>query len=286
MKSAKISTIFQSIAKKTGTDNACATKGSVLVLALLAGNLAMSTQAVFAQTAPASITSPADQADPAAQALLRKADQIRFPTEGFQVEISITSTKADHSTEERKYQVLSKGNDKTAVIVTEPAAERGQTMLMSGRELWVFLPSVSQPVRLSLAQRLTGQVANGDLARANFAGDYNPRILRTDTLDGENYTVLELTAVDRSVTYQRVIYWVKQKNAYPYKAEFYSLSGRLLKTAYYENFKMMAGKIRPTRLTMEDSLRAGEKSVLEYDSMKVKDIPDKFFTKDYLKKID
>ncbi|TBR12071.1 MAG: outer membrane lipoprotein-sorting protein [Rugosibacter sp.] len=230
--------------------------------------------------------SPAEATDAAAQALLRKADQIRFPMEGFQVEISILSTKADQSTEARRYQVLSKGNDKTVVIVTEPASERGQTMLMSGRELWVFLPSVSQPVRLSLAQRLTGQVANGDLARANFAGDYTPRILRTDVIDGEKYTVLELIAVDKSVTYQRAVYWVKQKNTFPYKAEFYALSNRLLKTAYYENFKMMAGKMRPTRLVMIDSLRAGEKSMLEYEAMKVRDIPDKFFTKDYLKKVD
>lgn len=242
-------------------------------------------RAQSATAEPAAATASATT-DLQAQEILRKADQIRFPTEGFQVDISILSTKTDQSTEARKYQVLSKGNDKTVVTVTEPASERGQTMLMSGRELWVFLPSVAQPVRLSLAQRLTGQVANGDLARANFAGDYTPRVLRTDSIEGEKYTVLELTAVDRSVTYQRVMYWVKQRNGYPHKAEFYSLSNRLLKTAHYENFKMMAGKMRPTRLVMEDSIRAGEKSVLEYNAMKVRDIPDKFFTKDYLKKVD
>lgn len=240
-------------------------------------------QSAAAESTAAAASAPTDAQ---AQEILRKADQIRFPTESFQVDISILSTKTDQSTEARKYQVLSKGNDKTVVIVTEPASERGQTMLMSGRELWVFLPSVSQPVRLSLAQRLTGQVANGDLARANFAGDYTPRILRTDSIEGEKYTVLELIAVDRSVTYPRVMYWVKQKNGYPHKAEFYSLSNRLLKTARYENFKSMAGKMRPTRLVMEDSIRAGEKSVLEYDAMKVRDIPDKFFTKEYLKKVD
>lgn len=224
--------------------------------------------------------------DPVAQEILRTADQIRFPNEGFQVDISILSKRADQSVEARKYQVLSKGNDKTVVIVTEPAAERGQTMLMSGRDLWVFLPNVSQPVRLSLAQRLTGQVANGDLARANFAGDYNPRLLRTETIDGENYHVLELKAIDRSVTYQRVLYWVKQKNSYPHKAEFYSLSNRLLKTCRYESFQNMAGKVRPTRLVMDDSIRAGEQSILEYNEMKLRDLPDKFFTKEYLKKLD
>lgn len=236
--------------------------------------------------AAATPESPADPTQAQAVEILKNADQIRFPSEGFQVDIAITSRHADQTSDARKYQVLSKGNDKTVVIVTEPAAERGQTMLMSGRDLWVFLPSVSQPVRLSLAQRLTGQVANGDLARANFSGDYTPKLLRTEAIEGENHYVLELNAVDRSVTYQRVLYWVKQKNSYPHKAEFYSVSGRLLKSCKYENFKTMAGKIRPTRLVMDDALRAGEQSMLEYDAMKLRELPDKMFTKDYLKKLD
>jgi outer membrane lipoprotein-sorting protein len=254
--------------------------GSLLVLSIL-----FATAPALAQTAGEPATE--DQGiDPVAQEILRNADQIRFPKDSFQVDISILSKRADQSTESRKYQVLSKGNDKTVVIVTEPASERGQTMLMSGRELWVFLPNVSQPVRLSLAQRLTGQVANGDLARANFSGDYNPRILRTETIEGESHHVLELKAVDRSVTYQRVLYWVKQKNAYPHKAEFYSLSNRLLKSCRYENFQNMAGKVRPTRLVMDDALRAGEQSILEYNEMKLRELPDKLFTKEYLKKLD
>lgn len=236
--------------------------------------------------AAATPESPADATQAQAVEILKNADQIRFPSEGFQVDIAITSRHADQTSDGRKYQVLSKGNDKTVVIVTEPAAERGQTMLMSGRDLWVFLPSVSQPVRLSLAQRLTGQVANGDLARANFSGDYTPKLLRTEAIDGESHYVLELNAVDRSVTYQRVLYWVTQKNSYPHKAEFYSVSGRLLKSCKYENFKAMAGKVRPTRLVMDDALRAGERSVLEYDAMKLRELPDKMFTKEYLKKLD
>lgn len=249
------------------------------VLALFAGG------PVLAQS-PSGQVVEGIPADPLAQEILLKADQIRFPKESFQVDISIVSRRADQTTESKKFQVLSKGNDKTVVITTEPAAERGQTLLMSGRDLWIFLPEVSQPVRLSLAQRLTGQVANGDLARANFSGDYHPHILRNETIDGETYHVLELRAVDRSVTYPRVLYWVNQKNAHPFKAEFYSLSGRLLKTCRYENFRTMAGKVRPTRLVMEDALRAGELSILEYNDMKIRELPDKLFTKEYLKKID
>ena len=221
-----------------------------------------------------------------ARSVLEKADQIRFPRESFQVDVSINTTSPDQSAEMRKYRILSKGNENSVVMATEPASERGQIILMKGRDLWIFLPSVSQPVRLSLSQRLTGQVANGDLARANFAGDYNATILRTDTIDGEKYYVLELIGVDRSVTYHKVLYWVRQSNFWPYRAEFYSLSDRLLKTSRYENFQTVLGKKRPTRLVMEDALRKDEVSVLEYSEMKLRDLPDKIFTKDYLKKLD
>lgn len=228
----------------------------------------------------------ADDDQDLARSILEKSDQIRFPREGFQVDIKIDTAAPGQTPEIRKYRVLSKGNENTVVMVTEPAAERGQIMLMKGRDLWIFMPSISQPVRLALAQRLTGQVANGDLARSNFSGDYAPKILRTDTIGGEQYYVLELTAVDRGVTYHKVIYWVKQSNFWPYRAEFYSLSNRLLKTARYENFQTMLGKPRPTRLVMEDALRKGEESVLDYSAMKLRDLPDKVFTKDYLNKLE
>ena len=221
-----------------------------------------------------------------ARSILEKADHIRFPRESFQVDVSINTTSPGQPTDMREYRILSKGNENSVVMATEPASERGQIILMKGRDLWIFIPSVSQPVRLSLSQRLTGQVANGDLARANFAGDYNATILRTDTIDGEKYYVLELIGVDRSVTYHKVLYWVRQSNFWPYRAEFYSLSDRLLKTSRYENFQTLLGKQRPTRLVMEDALRKGEVSVLEYSEMKLRDLPDKIFTKDYLKKLE
>lgn len=224
--------------------------------------------------------------DAAARDIVLKADQIRFPTEGFETEIDILTTRDGEETDARKYRVLSKGNDSTIAMVTEPASDRGQMLLMKGRDLWVFMPNVSQPVRLALAQRLTGQVANGDLARANFAGDYVARLVRTDSLGGESFHVLELTAVDRAVTYAKVIYWVKRGSGWPHKAEFYSLSDRLLKTCQYEDYKELAGRVRPTKLTMRDALRQGEVSVMTYSRMKLRELPDKIFTKEYLKKLE
>ena len=226
----------------------------------------------------------ADEADP--RNAVEAADQIRFPRDGFQVDVSIASSGPAKDGETHKYRILSKGNENTIVITTEPDSDKGQILLMKTRDLWVFMPDISQPVRLSLSQRLTGEVANGDLARANFGGDYNAKFVRTETIDGDAYNVLDLEAVDRGVTYHRVMYWVRKSDSRPFKAEFYSLSDRLLKTCHYQNFRKMAGEMRPTRLVMDDALKQGEQSVLEYSNMKLRELPDKMFTKEYLKKID
>jgi hypothetical protein len=221
-----------------------------------------------------------------AEEILLRADDARFPQESFEVVAKIRSSENGASTEERLYKVLSKGNENTIVMTVEPAAERGQILLMRGRDLWIFLPRVSQPVRLSLAQRLTGQVANGDIARANFTGDYTPHLVGTEKVGKDPLYVLDLIAVDRKVTYQRVRYWVRQQDYRPYKAEFYSLSDRLLKTCRYEQFRSLGGKTRPTKLVLSDALNKGAQSTLEYSDMKLRELPDQIFTKEYLRRLD
>lgn len=254
---------------------------------LLRRSVALSGAALLLIAAGVGTASAADAPpdDTLAREFLLRADRIRFPEEGFQVDIVITTTAPDSEPDERSYRILSKGNNQTLVQTTAPAVDRNQILLMRDHDLWAFLPNLSQPIRLPLSQRLTGQVANGDLARANFVGDYEPRILRKETLGGDIYNVLQLDANDNWVTYHKVLYWINAKNARPYKAEFYAVSGRLLKTAWYRDYETLGGGIRPTRLIIEDALRKGYRSELEYSNMVQRELPDKVFTKDYLKKL-
>ena len=259
-----------------------------MVNAQAAEEPAVSDQPTSGAAAPASATfDPASDPDGSRAAeIVRQADEIRFPQEAFQVDVSVSSTSGGQELEPRLYRILSKGTENTIVQTLEPATERGQNMLMRGRELWVYMPSVSQPVRLSLSQRLTGQVANGDLARANFSGDYTAKLLRTETIHGHEYYVLELVAAARGVTYPKVVYWVSTDNNHPYKAEFHAVSGRLLKTCTYENFAQLGDRIRPTRLVMTDAVKEGDRSVLEYSELTPRDLPNRMFTKDYMKRLD
>ncbi|HUG78458.1 MAG TPA: outer membrane lipoprotein-sorting protein, partial [Burkholderiales bacterium] len=84
----------------------------------------------------------------------------------------------------------------------------------------------------------------------------------------------------------RVRYWVRQSDFRPHKAEFYSLSDRLLKTCRYEQFRSLGGKIRPTRMVLVDALNQGAESTMEYSDMKLRELPDQIFTKEYLRRLD
>ena len=182
-------------------------------------------------------------------------------------------------------EVLVKGRERAAIKTLSPPVERGRVLLMKDHDLWAFLPDVSKPLRVSLQERLTGEVANGDLARANFSGDYTPTLAGVEKLDGATHFILDLTAKADDVTYGRVKLWVHGQTFFPRKAEFYAISGRLLKTCDYEDYRELGGRLRPTRLIMTDPVTRGQRSIIEYTELTIQDLPEKYFTKDYLKKL-
>ena len=224
-------------------------------------------------------------ADPSAEEILEKADEARNPQLDFKVFVNITSIKPGRDPRIAKYEVLIKGRNKTLIKTLYPNVDRGASTLMIDYNLWVFLQTISKPLRISLQQRLIGEVATGDITRANFSGDYNPKILRIENIDEKEYYVLELFAKDEKVTYHRVVLWVQKDNFHPFKAEFYAVSGRILKTCSYEDYRLVLDRLRPTRLVLDDPLVQGKKSIIEYKNMTLTDLPEKYFTKGYLKKL-
>ena len=130
-----------------------------------------------------------------------------------------------------------------------------------------------------------GQVSNGDVARANFAYDYTPSLLGEEPLEEKVCYVLELTAKTPDVAYHRVMYWVEKETFNPVKSEFFTISGKLLKTAYYEGYEVILGRERTTRMLIIDNLREGESSIMEYSNMQLDDFPDYMFQKSYLQHV-
>ena len=113
------------------------------------------------------------------------------------------------------YKVISKDAVMSLVDTIAPQRQKGRKLLMIQNDLWFFTPDIKRPARVSFQQKLTGEVANGDISRTNFAGDYNATIVKTDKIKGRTAWVLDLKAARTGVTYAAIKYWVEQKTFMP-----------------------------------------------------------------------
>jgi hypothetical protein len=95
-------------------------------------------------------------------------------------------------------------------------------------------------------------------------------------INKEQCHVLELTANNRQTTYDRLLYWISEGQGVGVRAEFYSLSGKLLKYAEFEyaNRIDIQGKAVPfiSRMVITDAL-TDARTTLDYGQIKVQAIP-------------
>ena len=185
------------------------------------------------------------------------------------------------------FEVFIKGGGRSFVKFVAPPRNVGRSLLALGRDLWIYLPDAGKPVRIPFSARLVGQVANGDIARADYSGDYDATLAGEEAVDGVACHVLDLKAKSKEVTYAAVKYWVAKDGRRPVKAEFYAATGTLLKTGLFESFKDVGGgQVLATRLTLADAIRKDKRSVLDYGEVSVREVPEKYFDKNSMKSLD
>ncbi|HEY3095890.1 MAG TPA: outer membrane lipoprotein-sorting protein, partial [Acidimicrobiia bacterium] len=224
-------------------------------------------------------------ADQAAE-IVADADRYRRPADSFVWKITITSQEAKKTPSVDGFEVFVKGGGRVFVKFVAPPRSVGRSLLALGRDLWIYLPDAGKPVRIPLSQRLVGQVANGDIARADYAGDYDATLVSDDEVDRVACHVLDLKAKSKDVTYSAIKYWVSKDGRRPLKAEFYAGTGTLLKTGVFDSFQTVAGHLLATRLTLTDAIRKDRRSVLDYGEVTIRELPDKYFDKNYMKTLD
>ena len=212
--------------------------------------------------------------------ILAKVDAYRNPLTSFSIDVDVTSITPDGQHESAKYRVLGRGSDKSIVEFVAPATDKGKFLLMLRDAMWIYMPSASRPIRISPLQRLLGQASNGDVARTNFTIDYNPTAIAED---GDAW-VLDLFAKDPAVAYNHVRLWVDKKTNEPRRADFYVVSGKLIKRATYSEYGVMNGRRAVTAVEIDDLLKPGNRTIMRYANLAPRENPEKMFTKDALGK--
>ena len=179
---------------------------------------------------------------------------------------------------------LRKDQDKVVTLFVSPASESGRATLRLGDNMWLYIPNVGKPVRITSLQSVVGGVFNNaDVMRLDYHAEYDVEQMEDQ---GETY-LLMLKAKTRTVAYDRLKMTVDKRALVPTEIECYASSGLLLKTLHFKETKTFDGGIRrPSVVETVSPLQKGYRSIMIFARFKKREIPDEAFTLGFLPRVE
>ena len=215
--------------------------------------------------------------------MLRKVDRNLNP-ESFEMYRKLINIEPDGSKKEFVMYSVKKGKDKIASVFLSPASEKGRSTLRIGENMWLYIPNVGKPIRITSLQSVTGGVFNNsDIMRVDYSAEYDCDKVE----EADKGHTLYLKAKTKTVAYDRVKMWVDGKRPLPVKIECFASSGMLIKTLYFKNIKDFGGGIvRPAVIETDSPLYKDYRSIIIFAKVKKKDLPDEIFSLNYMPKVE
>ncbi|MBC2712441.1 MAG: outer membrane lipoprotein-sorting protein [Desulfosarcina sp.] len=226
------------------------------------------------------ITAPAAAQD--GNEILLQVDRNLQP-ESYEMYRKLINIEPDGSKKEYVLYTVKKGQEKMVALFLSPASEKGRATLRLGENMWLYIPSVGRPIRITSLQSVVGGVFNNsDILRLDYSAEYEAAI---DDETAGAY-ILACTAKTSSVAYDRLKMTVDKKAMVPVTIECYAASGMLIKTLYYKEIKDFGDNlVRPSVLETDSPLYKGYKSVMLYAKVTSKNLADEVFTLNYLPRV-
>ena len=137
-------------------------------------------------------------------AILKQVDKNLQP-ESFESYRKLINIEPNGAKREFLLYTLKKGNDKIASLFLSPASEKGRATLRLGDNMWLYIPNVGKPVRITSLQSVVGGVFNNaDIMRLDYNMEYDVQ----NIVDEKNEYILDLKAKTTTVAYDKLKMWV------------------------------------------------------------------------------
>ena len=227
------------------------------------------------------LTLPAQDID--GNAILGEMDRNLTPP-SFEAYRKLINIEPNGRTKEYVLYTVKKGLDKVAALFLSPASEKGRSTLRLDENMWLYIPNVAKPIRITSLQSVVGGVFNNsDILRLDYAAEY----MVEKTEDIENEYILHCKARTRVVAYDRLTIRVEKKRLIPIQIDCMTEGQMLIKTLAFKEVKDFGGGIvRPSVIETESPLYKGYKSVMIFANIKARELKDEVFTLTFLPQID
>jgi outer membrane lipoprotein-sorting protein len=214
--------------------------------------------------------------------ILQKVDRNLEP-ESYESYRKLIDIQPDGAKKEYVLYTMKKGRDKVVALFLSPPSDKGRATLRLAENMWLYLPDVGRPIRITSLQSVTGSIFNNaDILRVDYSVEYNVEAAE----EQKDAFLLSLKAKTGEVAYDRLKMWVDKQALLPVTIEAYAASGLLIKTLHFKDIKEFGGGIkRPATLETDSPLHKGYKSVMLWSGLKKNTFPDEIFTLNYLPRV-
>ena len=231
--------------------------------------------------------------------LLMKLDRNLNP-QSYESYRKLINIEPDGRKREFVLLTVKKGADKVAGLFLSPASEKGRSTLRLGENMWLYIPNVGKPIRITSLQSVVGGVFNNsDILRLDYASEYFVERMeeldaKKELSDKEKFSdkeksndkkklsdqyILHLKAKTKTVAYDKLKMWVDKETTLPVKIECLTEKSMLIKTIYFKETKDFGDKIvRPSVIETDSPLYKGYKSVMIFAKIKKRIFKDEVFT--------
>ncbi|MDD2605540.1 MAG: outer membrane lipoprotein-sorting protein [Desulfobacterales bacterium] len=195
----------------------------------------------------------------------------------------IINIEPDGQRKEYVLWFLKKDKDKVVTLFVSPASEAGRATLRLGDNMWLYIPNVGKPIRITSMQSVVGGVFNNaDIMRLDYSVEYT--VAEMSEADGQ--ILLDLKARSAAVAYDRLRMWVDKERLVPVRIDCFAATGMLIKTLHFSDIKDIGdGAVRPAVMETDSPLYKDYKSVMVSANLKLRQLPDEVFTLNYLSRV-
>jgi outer membrane lipoprotein-sorting protein len=216
------------------------------------------------------------------QSLLEQVDRNLAP-ESYEMYRKLINVEPDGKRKEFVLYTAKKGRDSMVGLFLEPSTDAGRTTLRRGDNMWLFIPDVGKPIRITSLQSVVGGIFNNaDLMRLEFSTEYDVEAVE----EQDDAYKLSLKAKTDAVAYDRLAMVVDKTSLLPLTIDAFAASGLLIKTLRYSDIKDFGDGIRrPSVLETDSPLYKGYRAVMLFANVRPRDFPDEVFTLNYMPRV-
>ena len=207
--------------------------------------------------------------------LLKQVDRNLNP-ESYESYKKLINIEPDGRKKEFVLFTVKKGKDKVAALFISPASEKGRSTLRLEDNMWLYIPNVGKPIRITSLQSVVGGIFNNaDILRLDYATEYNVEKLD----DKGNEYLFYLKAKTKNIAYDRLKMWVYKDRMLPSKIESLTEASMLVKTLHFKQIEDFGGGIvRPSVVETDSPLYKAYKSIMIFAKIKKRELKDEVFT--------